>query len=60
MLGRQLLGQDAARELGFHLMRHHRLDERARRVPDAPILFGQAVHPYLHVLTERSVYASVP
>ena len=45
MLGRQLLGQQAARELGLDLVRHQRLDEVARRVPDPQILRRESVHP---------------
>jgi hypothetical protein len=63
MFGRELLGQHAAGELGFDLVRNQRFDERARRLADAPILRRKSVHagtPILaDLLTERSVYATV-
>ena len=48
MLGRQFLWQDAARELGLHLMGHQRLDERTRRV--AGCADPRSVRPYIRHL----------
>ena len=44
MLGRQLLRQQAARQLGLDLVRHQRLDEGPRRVADPQILLRESVH----------------
>ena len=44
MLGRQLLRQQAARELGLDLVRDQRLHEGPRRVADSQIFLRESVH----------------